>query len=246
MKKLISILLTMIIAMASVVAFAEGTLMEGTFSIRNGIVYGDSINTVKEKEELGIAEETSSSLTTIEGTIASIANSTITYSFSADGSLYDVLMDFGVHIGKPQQAISAYNTVFEALCDKYGEPFGQNLSTWYVIYGSAVEDYSRNASFLKNIGLTPALQGSAQWILRYEDINVKIDLLRHGPNGPNSSDVIVDKYLLQHLFDKLRTLESYCQGVDEYFENYGEESISDDDKENEPVIVYDVEDDLED
>lgn len=53
-------------------------------------------------------------------------------------------MDFGVHNGKPEQAISAYNTVHEALVGKHGEPSAVEDDSWYVIYGSAVERFISN------------------------------------------------------------------------------------------------------
>lgn len=188
MKKVISFVLILLFIIPST-CFAE------TFSIRNGIVYGDTIMDVESKEALGIDERTSTTLTTKTGTIASIDNSFIVYSFNSDGKLYDILMDFGVHIGKTEQAISAYNTVYEALMNKYGNPSTISNDAWYVIYGSAVEKYASNQSFLNSLGLTPSLQDKAQWILRYDDINVKIDLIRYAPNGVSSrsvsSDVIV-------------------------------------------------------
>ena len=188
MKRIISFVCILLLILTSK-CYAE------TFSIRNGIVYGDTINNVESKETLGIAKRTSSTLTTKTGTIASIGNSFITYSFNSEGKLYDIYMDFGVHIGKTEQAISAYNTVYEALTNKYGNPSSIINDSWYVIYGSAVEEYTSNSAFLKELGLTPSLQNKAQWILRYDDINVKIDLIRYAPNGVStksiSSDVIV-------------------------------------------------------
>lgn len=55
----------------------------------------------------------------------------------------------------------------------------------------------------------------------------------------------LEKYLLQHLFDKLRTLKEYCQEVDEYFENYGKDPVCDDAKDASIIVLY-GEDELED
>lgn len=166
-----------------------------TFSIRNGISYGDSMIEVESKESLRISEKTDTTLKTVEGTIASIDKSYIVYNFSSDGKLVDIFMDFGVHIGKTEQAIAAYKTVYEALVSKYGSPASIKDDSWYVVCGSAVDEYIHNVSFLKSFGLTPSLQDKAQWILRYDDINVKIDLIRYAPNGVSaksiSSDVII-------------------------------------------------------
>ena len=161
------------------------------FTFRNGITFLDTIDTIETKEVLGIAEKTETTLKTVEGTISSIGNSYIIYSFSDDGKLFDVYMDFGVHIGKHEQAISAYNTVYEALVGKYGLPATIKNDAWYVIYGSAVKEYTKSESFLKSLGITPSLQDKSQWILRFDDINVKIDLIRYAPNGGSSSDVIM-------------------------------------------------------
>ena len=190
MKQVISCALIIVLMLTMV-----SNCLAERFSLRNGISYGDTMDDVEAKEVLGISEKTETTLKTVEGTIASINGSYIVYSFSNQGELVDVFMDFGVHIGKPEQAISAYNTVYEALSGKYGSPSEIVNDAWYVIYGSAVREYASQSSFLKSLGLTPALQDKAQWILRYDDINVKIDLIRYAPNGVSSrsisSDVIV-------------------------------------------------------
>ena len=179
-------------------AFSSG--VAENFSLRNGITCSDTMSSVEEKESLSIAEKTENTLKTVEGTIASIDKSYIVYTFSSDKTLEDVYMDFGVHIGKPEQAISAYSTVYEALSSKYGKPSTIEGGSWYVIYGSAVERYASNVSFLKGLGLTPSLQDCAQWILRYDDINVKIDLIRYAPNGVSSKSVSSDVIVSYHFF----------------------------------------------
>ncbi len=165
---------------------------------------------------LGIAKKSSTSLLTQAGTIASIENSTIEYTFDDDGGLIDIFMDFGVHIGKPEQAVYAYKTIHEALSDKYGKPSAIEDDAWYVIYGSAVSKYESQSAFIKSLGITPSLQEKAQWILRYDDINVKIDLIRYAPNGGTSSDVIVSYRFFtdeeeQQAIDRLDSQQKYIQ-----------------------------------
>lgn len=194
MKKAFSFVLVLLVITTSV-CYAE------TFSIRNGIVYGDTMKDVESKESLGIAERTSDTLTTNTGTIASVDNSYIIYSFNSDGKLIDILMDFGVHIGKPEQAISAYETIYETLKKKYGTPYSIDSSdVWYVIYGSAVTKFASNRAFLKKYGLTPSLQGKVEWILQYDDINVKIDLIRYAPNGISATSISSDVIVSYRLF----------------------------------------------
>lgn len=195
MKKILSWLVAVImLTSCAQICFAE------SFSLRNGIAYGDTMADVEQKEALGIAEKTSTTLKTVEGTISSIANSYIIYTFSSDGTLADVYMDFGVHIGRTEQAISAYETVYKALTGKYGSPSSITNDAWYVIYGSAVERYASNASFLKGLGLTPSLQDKAQWILRFDNINVKIDLIRYAPNGVSAKSISSDVILSYRFF----------------------------------------------
>ena len=189
MKRIIS-LLTCVVLLTAMFCNAE------TFSVRNGITFSDTMEDVKSKEALEIAEENENQLKTVEGTIASIENSYIEYTFDEETSLLnDIYMDFGVHIGKPEQAISAYNLIYNTLVNKYGEPIDAKTSDWYYICGSAVDTYFTNKSFLEHWGLTPSLQNKSQWVLRYDDINVKIDLIRYAPNGittgSGGSDVIM-------------------------------------------------------
>lgn len=79
-----------------------------------------------------------------------------------------------------------------------------------------------------------------------EEIHELYDLIDDGiSQTPLHLQRQFEKYLMQHLFDKLRTLEEYCEEIDRYFENYGEEPVSYD-KENAPIIIFCGEDKLED
>ena len=162
-----------------------------SFSIRNGIMFGDTKENVKEKEKFKIEEENDSLIRTKPGKVAGVEDSYVEYHFNDSGLLYDIYMDFGVHIGKNSQAEAAYNSTFKTLRQKYGAPIILDDETWYVIEGSAVSKYRENSAFLKSVDIKPVLQQYSQWIIRYDDISVMIDLIRYAPNGEGSSDVIL-------------------------------------------------------
>ena len=196
-----------------------------SFSFRNGISYGDTMSEVEAKESFNIIEKTDTTLKTDNGTIASIGDSYIIYTFTPDDKLIDIYMDFGVHIGKPEQAISAYKTVYDGLVGKYGTPTKIEDDAIYVISGSAVDKVYENANFLSSIGLTPSLQEMAQWVLRYDNTNVKIDLLRYAPNGVSTKSISSDVIISYHFFSNeeeqaaIDALNSYQDSIQQSINN---------------------------
>ncbi len=186
-KKVFSILIILLVFMSSIV----GSALADDFSVRNNIRFGDTKEEVKAKESLPISNEAEKYFI-VEGTVASVDNSTVLYSFN-DGKLCNVKIDFGVHIGKSEQAISAYKTVFDALSSKYGEPYSVDGNEFYIVYGFAVSQYLSAVDGLSSLGINMknALQNKSEWILRLDDINVKIDLVRFAVNGGSSSDVVL-------------------------------------------------------
>lgn len=84
----------MLLALAAVPATAEDA-----FTLRNGIRFGDSMATVREKETLPFKEDecTQERLWTQKGTVAGIANVRIEYIFSAD-KLQEVVWEKGAFL----------------------------------------------------------------------------------------------------------------------------------------------------
>lgn len=179
MKKFISILLAMIIAMASVSAFAEATAMEGEFSIRNGIKFGMTIDEV-EKIETGINSlspgnreyaENKDTMSYYVDSIAGInlvraASDTIEYSFCKEtGELEAVSYWFGYDIARE------YDSLKSAYQSKYGMPIHENDGHLFDITPPVLES-SMTGFYSQVYDLT----AYCEWLVKYEDCYVVLDI----------------------------------------------------------------------
>ena len=162
------------------------------FTIRNDIYFGDSIEIVQEKEVLGFNEEDIAdkndivNLTTKYGTIAGIDNSNIVYSFEND-ELTDIVYGIGIAKDNLDENIleSDYNTIFDGLVRKYGDPLYNNRK-YGELYSNLKEGeypivtYAYNyASFVNNYSTITDINYMLdynEWVVKYDDYNVKIDL----------------------------------------------------------------------
>ena len=135
MKKLISILLAMIIAMASVSALAE------EFTLHSGTKFGMSLDEVKSIETSNgyTVENTSlkyafydtdgkyyskaTNALQIKGTMAGIENSTLSYYFNDNNELFAAVYKFGplVHEGNIVEYADIQNTLSQKYSEKWEE-----------------------------------------------------------------------------------------------------------------------------
>ena len=144
MKKVVCLILTMSL-MLTYIAFAED------FVLRNGIVFGDSMEDVQSKESFAIetiedgSDEESNeeedgeevklpySITTENGTLAGIDDSYIVYKFDADKRLRNV--DYYFRSSSLKDSIdNDYNNVNAGLIRKYGKPLGYSNGDIYILY----------------------------------------------------------------------------------------------------------------
>lgn len=154
MKRLICVIVAILLAFSMSSALAEG------FTLRNGIVFGDSMEDVLAKETLevdeiedGSDEEASATtdnddsddetdhpywITTCEGTVAGIDNSYIKYNFDADKMLREVIYYFETYSSK-DTSDSDYETINNGLIRKYGSPLGYSNGDCYIFTGAALE-----------------------------------------------------------------------------------------------------------
>ena len=117
------------------------------FVLRNDIHFGDSIEEVKKKESLKLKEEevdeddkTITKISSEEGTIANIDDSTLSYRFK-DGSLYELTYYFDgpttdsntpTELAEVKSYITdQYDTINSSLTEKYGEPLSDEEEEQY-------------------------------------------------------------------------------------------------------------------
>lgn len=189
MKKLISMLLAIIISMASVSAFAEATVVDGEFSVRNGIKFGMTVDEVAsvEKENGNTAAYKIMDMDTpveplnwirYDGcvNIASVEMSTLDYLFTGDGSLKGISYSLG---NADYNRIDAYPMIQESLCAKYGEPALVGLDSVLMDTSSySLIDEVESMEIFKMLGMKWEVTDINQWLIKYPEYYVVIDVFK--------------------------------------------------------------------
>lgn len=179
MKKTIACMIVLSFLFGLPIAFAEN---EGV-TLRNGIVIGDSIEMVKEKEPIKFIEESESMLKTENTVLLDIPDSNIVYSF-VNNELYAINYMFrempkGDISAVQFLCVSEYTNVEDALTAKYGDAIQENdkyssLKTeihesFNKVYGSMqlVKIINKSAMVIDNI--------TNERVLKANDGIIKID-----------------------------------------------------------------------
>ena len=149
------------------------TVIADDFVLRNDIQFGDSVSEVQKKETLTTKRDTNddgeTELETPEGgTIAGIDDSKVTFTFNKDDELYDMRYYFYE---------DAYDTLSDALIDKYGDPLEPDGDVIFVTRTSALTAAARLNSVYEMLGDKMEVLGFSQWLVECEDYSVKIDLI---------------------------------------------------------------------
>ncbi len=172
-------------------AFADED--NGGFTLRNGIMFGDTIDDILAKETT--LKSTSYSLDSYDanqtmfiGTICGYDNSTCVFSFDESNMLYDMLYGFEIYdmlygseiydtlyrfaIEDNGYFDAVYGTIYNGLKRKYGEPLYSNEDKpSYIIVGSAY-----NLLDLANENVdNPNLEKCCEWVIDVGSYHVKID-----------------------------------------------------------------------
>lgn len=149
------------------------TVIADDFVLRNDIQFGDSVSEVQKKETLTTKRDTNddgeTELETPEGgTIAGIDDSKVTFTFNKDDELYDMRYYFYE---------DAYDTLSDALIDKYGDPLEPDGDVIFVTRTSALTAAARLNSMYEMLGDKMEVLGFSQWLVECDDYSVKIDLI---------------------------------------------------------------------
>ncbi len=145
-KKLVSGFLAMMLLMTMVLTASA----EDTYTLRNGVQFGDTVEQVRAKETLAWHEDDCSDtmLRTERGTVAGISDVIICYDFDEDGKLVEVVWRLPNRT-YADSSDSDYSTLYKAFVQKYGSPLGYTGGDCYIITGKA-------------------LDGAATWYLLYD------------------------------------------------------------------------------
>ncbi len=173
MKRVLSILIAISLCIIGT-AIADNE----EFQLRNGIVFGDTLDVVKEKET-GTIQDGSVDKTNAVWFTTPIAgmDGSVRYDFDEEtGKLTDMLYSFESTTDK-DAVDNDYSKLKSSLVRKYGSPLGNTGGSLHLITGLAIE-YSASI-----IGLYRyLLEGGGdfrdydEWIVDCNGYNVKIDL----------------------------------------------------------------------
>lgn len=134
MKKWLALLMACMMLMGCACASAE------EFSLRNGVMFGETMEQVKAKETLAVNDELGDehNLYTVKGTVAGISNVNLWYRFDeTTGELYDVRWELP-NVTSADTNDSNYDKLYDAMVKKYGKPLGFSDGNCYIITGSAL------------------------------------------------------------------------------------------------------------
>ena len=148
---------------------------ESSFTLRNDIQFGDSMDAVRKKELFSL-DKTSSSTLAGKGNIAGYDNSYVSYWFDDSNKLAEIVYMF--EDTKDQDASrERYETVYAGLAKKYGEPLDVADGEFYPLTTSAFDFYNDAAVIVSYTGRIAELERYDEWLVPDGDGSVKIDLV---------------------------------------------------------------------
>lgn len=174
MKRLVCLMLVMVMfAGMGVFALADD------FQLRNGILFGDSEEVVRNKETLEIGEYSSSErddgtkyIYSHDGMIAGFDDADVKYFFK-DNEMYD--MEYCFYTDKENYK-TIYDTLYKNLSKKYGNPI-KALDDGHFIKTEVqnVDNYLLLALAAYDTGIAD-LSDVDEWVVKCDDYYVKIEM----------------------------------------------------------------------
>ncbi len=176
MKRCVSIL----VALVFVIGISTFAFAEDGFTLRNGILFGDTMADILNKEtKLTRSGDDSNSF---KGTIAGYSGAECTFSFDDDDKLVSMNYTFGSSIcGSSRDTTKdVYKKLYDSVVRQYGKPLGNTGGKCYLITGPAIDSMSLVVYLLGTLdGYKGDYIDYDEWTLRYDEYNVKIDLISY-------------------------------------------------------------------
>ena len=188
MRKLLSLVLVIMMLLTSI-AYAE------EFTLRNGIMFGDTMDEVLTKETFEIDEVKDGSgedstddtsdevefpyyITTQEDTLAGIGNSYIKYRFDANKTLREAIYYFETYSSK-DTSDSDYESINKGLVRKYGSPLGYSNGDCYIFTGAALENAVISVYLWELLDGYGDIRDYDEWDVDTGDYHVKIEQVQY-------------------------------------------------------------------
>lgn len=179
-KKLVSGFLAMMLV-ATMVLTASA---EDTYTLRNGVQFGDTMEQVKAKETLPWDEDNCNEtrLWTESGTVAGISGVDVVYFFDENGKLEEVKWELPDR-SYGDSSDSDYSTLYKAFAQKYGSPLGYTGGDCYIITGRALEGAATLYLLYDMLDMYGTMRDYDEWdytIGNGEHVKIEIAQFRYG------------------------------------------------------------------
>ena len=174
MKKWIAMLLALLM-IGGAVASGED------FVLRKGIVFGDTKADVLRKEDTLVKSHPDDDDDFwFKGRIAGFDNGECRFDFDDYGKLNGLFYTFGSQVNTSKSVTDDnYQTLYDTLVRKYGAPLGNTGGTIDLITGAAFDNMAAVIYLFGSLdGITADYSDYAEWIVRCDNYNVKIDLVK--------------------------------------------------------------------
>lgn len=154
------------------------------FQLRNSILFGDDIKTIKGKETLSFDSQYEN-IIWYKGTVAGLDNTSVRYEFDeTNGGLVDMQYAFQSNSSKSISDAN-YKTVHDSLIRQYGQP----LSYEHTIYSSVIAHYVAQLMPAQEKGGGASLTDWIGWVVDCDGYSVKIDLIKYAVKRNKSSAI---------------------------------------------------------
>lgn len=183
MKKIVSLILVGMLLLLCCTATAE------EFTLRNGIQFGDSMDDVLAKETLAIEKtydaaaegeeaEYPYTITTVNDTVAGVADSYVLYEFDANKTLREMVYVLGGDKPK-EEAEAEYEMLYQELVNQCGTALGYKDGRCYIINCDALNTAVWITSMYTSMGLIGDVRSYDEWVVDTDEYHVKVELVRY-------------------------------------------------------------------
>lgn len=174
MKKIVSA----IICLALSLTFIVPCFAASDFTLRNGILFGDTIDDILAKEKT--LKRASDDSYRFEGKIAGYTDTGCIFSFDDDGKLVSMRYDFSDSCYSKESTSDVYDKLYQSLVRQYGKAKGNRNGTTYIITGPAIDTMAVWVYFLGALGDNKGdYYDYDEWVIDAKDYHVKIDLVSY-------------------------------------------------------------------
>ena len=205
MKKLVAVFLVLVMAVNLC-----GMACADEFKLRNGILFGDTIDDIVAKEKTLTRESDTSN--SFKGKIAGYSDAECTFGFDDDGKLVTMNYSFSSDICTSRDKMNeVYKTIYESLNRQYGSPLGYTGGSCYLITGPAFTSMAVWVYWLGELdGCAGDYTDYDEWVVDADGYHVKIDMISYYYRD--------NKYNYQYMVNvsyKMFTDDEYAEALSE-------------------------------